>query len=509
MLALACGVVYMSVVRSLKPRWHSRDREDTVALFGILALVGGAVAVRVWLMVGYAPAFTGYPDSGEYVWAASDNIFRDAQRPAGYPFFLRLIHHFSDSLSFVVAVQHLAGVVAGVLLYKAVRRTGAPRWLGWLPAGIVFFGGTGLILEHSLLADSLLAFLQVVGLYLTIRALYSRRLRWSLLAGTAIGISFWVKTAGISTAVVAVAVLLLAAPGGKRDRVRSALAVAAAVVAMVAVYVGAQYYFTGFLGYERQSAWNLYGRVATFVNCSSFTPPPGTRFLCPSEPVGHRQPQAYYMFGSGAPAVERFGPPWVAPPSANASLKAFSVAAIEHEPIAYAGAIMAGLGRYVFPRDGEGETPPQLRTQVMSEATTVELEPNYGALYPGDIGYIGSAAEEQPLAVYESYTRVQGPLLIILLMAAIGGLLCVPRNVRGAAAVFTLTALVGITFAVATDSYGARFAYPTFGPLAAGAALGAWGIGSVLARKIRLRGRLRGTPEANLEPLGEPGSTGS
>jgi hypothetical protein len=51
-----------------------------------------------------------------------------------------------------------------------------------------------------------------------------------------------------------------------------------------------------------------------------------------------------------------------------------------------------------------------------------------------------------------------------------------------AAILFTLTAIFSIVFAEAASSYDARYAYPTFGPLAAGAALGAWGIAS------RLRG---------------------
>jgi hypothetical protein len=58
---------------------------------------------------------------------------------------------------------------------------------------------------------------------------------------------------------------------------------------------------------------------------------------------------------------------------------------------------------------------------------------------------------------------------------------------RWAAITFTLTAILSITFAIAGDSYDARFAYATFGPLAAGAALGGWGIAAVLARVIRRR----------------------
>jgi 4-amino-4-deoxy-L-arabinose transferase-like glycosyltransferase len=444
--------------------------------------------VRAWLMVSYPPGFIGFPDSGEYAIAAALNIFRDAERPAGYPFFLRLVHHFSDELSFTIALQHAMGVAAGLLLYKAVRRTGAPPWLGLLPAATVFFGATGLILEHSLMADSLLAFLQAVAVYAAVRALHERALRWPLLAGIALGLAFWVKTVAVSSAFVVALVLLCAAPGGARRRVLSALTTSMVVIGMICIYVGAQYYFTGYLGYERQSAWDLYGRVATFVDCSKFTPPNGTRFLCPTEPPAHRLPQSYFVFGGTAPAVERFGPPYAAPEYANTLLEKFSVAAIEHEPLAYVETIVRGLGFYVFPHWGEGNTPQQTREGVTEIAQTERNQPALALLYPDSLGYIGSASSLHPLSVYESYTLVQGPLLILLLVAAIGGSLTLAPRMRWASAIFTLTAVLNAVFVVAGNGYDARFAYPTFGPLAAGAALGTWGIGSLLARRIRRRG---------------------
>jgi hypothetical protein len=76
-------------------------------------------------------------------------VFRDVQKPAGYPIFLGLVHAFSDRLTLTILVQHSLGIATGLLLYKSVLRTGAPAWLGLLPAAVVFFGGTGLLLEHS------------------------------------------------------------------------------------------------------------------------------------------------------------------------------------------------------------------------------------------------------------------------------------------------------------------------------------------------------------------------
>jgi hypothetical protein len=436
-------------------------------------------------MVDYRPAFLGFPDSGAYALAAALNIFRDTQRPAGYPFFLRLIRHLDGDLSFTIAVQHVMGIATGLLLYKAVRRTGAPPWLGLVPAAVVFFGASGLFLEHALLADSLFAFLQAVGVYAAIRALHDPPLRWSLLAGVAIGLAFWIKTAATSSAILIPVVLLCAAPGPIRRRGLDALTVSAVVIAMVIFYVGSQYYFTGYFGYERQSAWDLYGRVATFVDCSKFTPPRGTGFLCPPEPLGHRQGQSTYQYSPAEPAAAHFGPPWNAPLYANTLLKEFSVAAIEQEPVAYAKAIASGLGRYVFPRPGESATPPEFREAVTSAEGTLRYQFEIAYFYADRLGYYGSGARVRSLATYEKYTLVQGPLLVFLLAGAGIGLLVLRGRMRWSAVIFTLTALFSITFAVAGNGYDARYAYPTFGPLAAGAALGAWGIGSRLNRRIR------------------------
>jgi len=437
-------------------------------------------------MVGYPTAFVGFSDSGPYLLAARDNIFRDAQRPAGYPFFLRLVHHLSDSLLFTIGVQHALGIATGLLLYAALRRTKTSAWLGLLPAVVVFFGGTGLFLEHSVLGDSLFAFLQAVGVYAVIRALYDERMRWPLLAGMATGVAFWDRTVALSSAILIPLVLLCAAAGCIRRRLRSAFTVVLTVIVLVAFYVGAQYYFTGYLGYERQSAWDLYGRVATFVDCHKFTPPHGTSFLCPSEPVDHRESQDYFQYGATAPAVKRFGPPSAASITANALLQEFSIAAIEHEPVAYAAATARGLGRYLFPRGGEGYTPQNLAEASFQEERTQDVQLVASRLYPQSRTYLPTS-QAQALLAYQSDTSIEGPLLILLLVAAIVGPFFLASRVRWTAIFFTLTALFSITFAAAGNGYDARYAYPTFGPLAAGAALGAWGIWSFFARAIGRR----------------------
>jgi hypothetical protein len=438
--------------------------------------VAGAIAVRVWLMVDYSPAFVGFGDSHEYVSAAALGVFRDVQKPAGYPIFLGLAHLLSSALTFTIVLQHALGVATGLLLYKSVRRAGAPPWLGLFPAAVVFFGGTGLLLEHSLLADSLFAFLQALGVYTAVRAIGEPRLRWALLTGLAIGVSFWVKTVALSSLILVPPLLLLGARGAIRRRLLSASAVAGVAIVVILGYAAVQAQVTGYWGYERQGAWNLYGRVATFVNCTDFTPPAGTRFLCPSEAPGHRLPEAFYQYGTSTPAVRHFGGPAHAPSRANALLQKFSIAAIEHEPIAYAAAILKGLTFFVTPRPGEGYTPESIREALLAPAGVKSIQPALASYYPGARGYRGPASAAHSLNFYESHTRMQGVLLVLLLLACVLGIPLLSGRVRSAAILFTLTAIFSVTFAVAGNSYDARYGYPAFGPLAAGAAIGAWGI---------------------------------
>jgi hypothetical protein len=458
-----------------------------------LLLAIAAIGLRIWLTLIYRPAFLGFSDSAAYLRAAAHNIFADPQHPAGYPLFLRLLHHLSNQLSFAIVVQHALGVASGLLLYCSLRRLSVPPWLGLIPAAIVFFGGTGLLLEHAPLADPLLTFLQSVAIYAVLRALGSPSLRWPVLTGLATGAAFWVKTVAISSAVLIPIVLVFAAAGDRRRRLRTAAASAAVVALMIFAYIATQAYFTGRWGYERQSAWNVYARVATFVDCSKFTPPKGTAFLCPTEPPSQRHTGNYFQYDSHAPAVRRFHGPARAPGSANAVLQRFSVAAIEHEPAEYAAAVLRGLSFYVFPREGEGYSPQALTDALLDtgkqhSGNSVKAQPAVALLYPASRLHYSSGA---PAAIswYERHTRPGGAAMLLLLGAALPAPFTLRGRARTAAIFLGLTALLSITLAVATNSYDARYAYPTLGPLAASAALGGRSLARLLGGIIRRRVR--------------------
>ena len=451
-------------------------------------LLSGALGVRVWLLVAYPPAFVGFGDSHEYLTAAAHGVFVDAQKPAGYPIFLAVLHWLRASLPLVIVTQHLLGIATGLLLFDAVRRAGGPPWLGLVPAAVAFFGGTGLLLEHSLLADPLFAFLQALAVYAACRSLEGRAWRWAILAGAASGACFWVKTVGIS-AVLVVALVLALAPQerSRRTRLRLAGGALASGLVLVAAYVGVQAIATGYVGYEREGAWNLYGRVASFVDCSGFTPPAHTSFLCPAEPPSRRQTENYYQYAPAAPAVRRYGGPSKASGEANRTLLRFSLAAIAHEPLRYAGAIARSLSLYVLPNSSDGYTPEGIRTALLDPRGARSVEPALRAYYPGEHGYSGAADATSPLRSYESHTRIDGALVIAMLVAALAGAVLLRGRARATAILCALTAILSVTLAAAGNSYDARYGYPAFGPLAAAAALGGWAVAATLAQRRAAR----------------------
>src|SRR3954452_6480011 len=95
-----------------------------------LAVLGVGVALRVWAMVAWSPAFMGWPDAKSYLDVAHGELFSNVLRPAGYPLFLRSLDGLHASLGVVVGVNHALGLATAVLLFAIVRRLGAPPLLG-------------------------------------------------------------------------------------------------------------------------------------------------------------------------------------------------------------------------------------------------------------------------------------------------------------------------------------------------------------------------------------------
>ncbi len=456
-------------------------------------IVAGGV-LRGLVLFAWRPSFLGYADSSVYLEAAHgrfdnpaipDSVFFDNLRPAGYPIFLRLVHAVSHDLTVAMAVQHLLGIASAVLLYLAVRRIGGAPWLGLVPAGIVLFGGLEVFVENAALTEPLYIFLTAGGLYAAVRALDSLDAGWAGLAGFMFGAGACVRFVGIAVLPI-VAVWLMVA---RRDTLRGRLMHTAALLAWGAVLIGgyvyAQHQATGYTGLTRSGGWVLYGRVAAFADCSKFTPPPGTGALCESTPPSRRPGQNMYLFNSYSPAIKAFGfPDWggdrLSSLSDDAKVAAFTRAAILGQPLAYLGTVARDSIRYVLPWHAEHDEAGLSDTQlVQSLQDPAYLSFVMDGVLPGYFDASGYTVHHGLLGGLESYerhTRIEGPLFCVLLLLALAGPFAARGRIRAGSTLFTLVGLELLVAPVATVSYDARLAIPSFGVLGAAAALGGYAL---------------------------------
>jgi hypothetical protein len=467
----------------------------------LVALLMVGLALRVYFLLVWRPAITGYSDTGIYFTGGVESVWSDPLRTVGYSMFLRVLHDITPHLIFVTIVQHLLGLVTAVLYYAAVWRCGGPRWAGLAPAAIIALGGDQLFLEHAALSDALFIFLLAAMLYCTIRA-RNGSFAWAAGAGLIAGLAVWDREAAAELAPV-LAVWLVFSSGRPRWRLVAVGAVSLAVaVGTVAVYAVWRDGETGLSGLTTNGNWNIYGRVAPWADCRVFTPPLGTRQLCQFTTPAQRgwRSSEDYIYLPSSPAQKLIGPPYQVSKDRYAMqrLLEFSESAIWGEPLEYLYAVWRDTIRLFDPEAHSfGDISPQRLIDFMLYGPDGHSGNNpfvaywQHRLYPGDPppyrGPIG------PLKEWEKLTRITGVWMALLLLLCLGSPWLVPRRARAGAILFGVVALVLLFFPILTKSYDYRFVIPAFGPLFAVGALAAWGLGL----KVQgLRGRRAVTPPA-------------
>jgi 4-amino-4-deoxy-L-arabinose transferase-like glycosyltransferase len=489
------------------PRTIARDR----VLQALTAILAAGVALRVWLMLVWSPAFTGYSDTGIYFQDSIDSIWSDPIRTQGYTMFLRLLHGISPHLILVTIVQHALGLVAAVLVFLTVRRLGGPRWLGLIPAAALALAGDSLFIEHAALSDSLLIFLLVAMLYCAVRTL-DGGLPWAAATGLLVGLGVWERGASLAMAAIVPLWLLFSAGRPSRRTLALGAVTLAAAIATVGAYVGWRKADSGLPGLlSTNNAWNLYGRVGPWADCTKFTPPAGTRGLCESTPVserGYRNGGEDYIYNTQSPAQRLFGHPYEISsyPHAMELLQSWSEAAILGQPLDYLHAVWLDTIRLFEPNAhsysdmsademtrwflyGPEQKPPPKNQFV--EYWQVQLYPHDPPPHYGDIA---------PLRSWEEATRLDGAWMALLLALCLTGPWLLGRRARELAPraragmiLFGLTALAMLFFPILVKGYDYRFVIPAYAPLVAAATLAGWGLALRLAP---LAARMRRRPAA-------------
>ena len=474
-------------------RWRE---PEVIAIAAVLAF---GVLLRAYMTLRWRPAFVNYSDTGIYIQDAYSGGFADPLRVVGYGIFLIPLHWIAPHMLLVVLVQHLMGIATGALLYLALRRAGAPWPVALVPAAVVWLGGTQIFLEHSILSEALFTLLLALALYAAARGA-AGPLWWAAAAGVALGLGATVRGVGtVLLAVVPLWLLFSSARVSRATALRAGTALAASLV-VIAGYIAWRQAETDMSGFTTNGDWNLYGRVAPFADCTRFTPPDGTEGLCDPVPPAQRHGRnvEWYIYREESPAQKLFGPPYlVSPdPEANDKLRRFSLAAIRAQPGDYLDAVGEDLVRIVAPdhdSDGDLSYDEFMRFLIdgpLRDGRNEFVESWRVLYYPGDAYHRGDIAL---LEDYERATRIDGAVMIVVLLLALAAPWAAPVRARRVAALMSATAFALLVYPIATHAYDARFVVPALGPLVAAAALGGWGLIS-LRRTWRAPRRSAGPP---------------
>jgi hypothetical protein len=238
-------------------------------------LLAGGLGLRVLAGVAYRPALL-YIDSSKYLEGAAGTA------PQGYRAMLRLLVP-AGGFALVAAVQHLAGLAMGVVLYALPRRRGAPRWAAALAAAPVLLDAYQLQLEQTIMPDVLFETMVTAGLALL---LWRRAASARLVAAGAfvLGSAATVREVGL---VLVVPVVLFAAtatataPAARARGARAALAAGCFALPVLAYMTGA--YVAGeHFGLGSNGPGPEYGRAAAAADCATLVVPADERALCPS-----------------------------------------------------------------------------------------------------------------------------------------------------------------------------------------------------------------------------------
>jgi hypothetical protein len=443
------------------------------ALFaGLLACGAG---LRVVTLLAYRPALLIYDSQGFL--ANAEHLRPDEVRPLGYGFLLRIVGATGD-LAVVPPVQHLMGLVMGVLLYALVVRLGVPRWVGALAAAPVLLDAYQLNLEQHVMSETLFELLVVGGC----AALLWRRpphLADAAVAGALFAGAALTRANGIVVIVPALLVLALAsrqAGRGLRPGLAAAGALAAAFLVPVGAYAAWFHSHHGSYAVTSYGGRFLYARVTPFADCSRFRVPAEERRLCPTAPVGRRPTLAgstveHYMWGEDSPI-------WQVPPESRARVGGrLARRVIRHQPFDYLKAVgrdfTRGFAVARTSRSGEvwiSRWQFQLDYPVYLEDTAALIRRHGGrrARVDRDLARF--------LRGYQRFGFTPGPVLalglVAGLLAAAGAGRAPQSGLRWASFLFAATGLVVFASTVLVNQFSWRYQLPLVALLPPAAVLG-------------------------------------
>lgn len=296
-----------------------------------LVLLALGVLLRVAAMLAYRPAIF-YIDSLASYLLPLPTRDPSGQDPIGYDLYLLGPLLRVGDFTLVVAVQHLFGLGVATAGYALGVRKGARPWLAALAVAPVLLDAYQVQIEHNVMADPLFLTL-VVGALVALA--WTRRPDWRLvvLAGLLLGLAATVRQVGEVLVVPLVAYVLIVAGGRWRQRLAVAAAGLVCFALPVSAYMAFYHSHTGRYAISHAGPNALYGRVATFADCTGLALPDPEPILCPATPRDQRPGPDFWAHDPTSPFFELQD---VAGDATDRITQDFVARIIRHQPVDFA-----------------------------------------------------------------------------------------------------------------------------------------------------------------------------
>jgi len=371
------------------------------APFLVLLLVGAAL--RLVVILAFRPGLMFLQDSYEYLLNAG-HLEPALVRPVGYALFLRVLQPVG-TLAVVTVLQHLFALVAAVVLYATMQRLGVRRWVSALATAPLLLDAYQIEIEQTVLAETLALALVVAGLALLLGTPKPGIVRLAA-AGAVLAMAVLTRSA-----VLGLAVPLLALPVLQRLGWRRALAAPAALSVLLLAYAGWFASVHGSFALQGYSGHLLAGRVMPFADCRLVPLPADERRFCPPEPLGRRRSSDYYDWLRPSPLRA----PDVAGAAGSQLAGDFARRVIRRQPTAFARTVTHDVVHYFQPGRTTGplDYPIQFYGygRAYSPAPTrrpaIRVRPDAP---PGSIPYVGGRGP-LTVAAYDPHLRPTTPSL--------------------------------------------------------------------------------------------------
>jgi 4-amino-4-deoxy-L-arabinose transferase-like glycosyltransferase len=448
--------------------WH-RVREHW--LFAVAATC--ATGLRVVVLLAYQQALI-FPDSERYLQYAHSFVHGqwapDWLRTSGYSVLL-IPSVLARNLTVMVAVQHLLGLVTGVLIYVTLIRFGARRWLAALATIPVLFDPLQLDIEQYILTDVSATFLVVVALVVLAWKRDAIGPKAALTAGLLIAGATVIRESDLLVIIPVLVYLAILIRPGRRLAVRAGMLLAGCLVPVAGYLIWVHVWF-GVFNFINYSPEFMYGRIAQFAECTGLSLPSDEQHLCPRQPPAQRNPD-FYMWAPQSPQVTLKPPPGM---TKSQVVDDFDWRILKHQPLTYLEVVGNDIWYSFSPVRGAG--PEGYPTRYH----------DFHPFYPGDKDeraalrtYSGSGPRVEPaladfLTGYGHDFYVPGPVLAAGLVLGLAGVAGIGRarrsRLRADGLLFTFGAIFLIVppFVIATFDW--RYELPQFSLIPVAGVLG-------------------------------------